>query len=140
MLLPPTGEVLTRNVAADCSSASMDKHHLCITQRDREVLIRLFDDYGFVAVINGACVDKFLKSRFSAKCLKVGSLEPSLQKLLPPQTYLIVVRRGSTPESIAKAVATRCKTGDDKVDSSDKRPIAVKVGRPLRWCHVWNAC
>lgn len=97
------------------------------------MLIRLFDDHGFVAVINGACVKKFLTSTFSAKCLKVGALEPCLQKLLPPYTYVIVVSRGRTTKSIAKAVAARCKAGGDEVDSFEKKPIAVKVRHILPW-------
>lgn len=96
------------------------------------MLIRLFEDHGLVAVINGACVKKFLKSSLGAKCLKVGALEPCLQKLLPAHTYMIVVPRGSTAKSIAKAVAARCKAGGDEVVSFNQKPIVVKVRYMLR--------
>lgn len=93
------------------------------------MLIRLFDEHRLVAVINGAPIKKFLKSQFHAESLRGGASESSLLKLLPPNTYLIVVRPGNTTISIANAVAARCRAGVDSVEDFDVKPIPVKV----RW-------
>lgn len=92
------------------------------------MLIRLFDEHRLVAVINGAPVKKFLKSQFHAKSLRDGASETPLLKLLPPNTYLIVVRPGDTTMSIANVVAARCRAGGDSVDDFSVKPIPVKVG------------
>lgn len=95
--------------------------------QESDVLIRVFEDHGLVAVINGTPVKKFLKSQFHAKVLKSGATETPLQKLMPPNTYVIVVRAGSTTTSIAKAVVACCRAGGDTVVNFNAKPIAVKV-------------
>lgn len=98
-------------------------------QQGGGVLIRSFDDHDLVVVINGAPVKKFLESQFNAKLLKSGATEAPLLKLLPPNTYLITVRAGSTTRSIATAIVVRCRVGGDAVDNFNTKPVAVKAKR-----------
>lgn len=93
------------------------------------VFIRSFDDHELVAVINGGPVKKFLKSEFNAKSLKGGATEAPLLKLLPPNTYLIMVQPGSTTTSVVKSVIARCRVGGDAVDNFDATSIAVEAKR-----------
>lgn len=92
-----------------------------------EVLIRLFDDHGLVAVINGDPLKKFLKRVLKAKPLKAGAKEPGLQKLLPANTYLLIVPPRSSATAVAIAVVDCCAREGDASEKEDLQPIPVKV-------------
>lgn len=98
------------------------------------VLVRVFEDHGLVAVVNAPRIKKFLKTECKAKSLKGGATEPALKQLLPENTYLVPVPRGSTAISMAKIVARHCKRGGDAVDGFDSQPIAVKARDLLSLC------
>lgn len=101
---------------------------LVVVIQKEEVLIRLFDEHGLVAVVNGTLIKTFLKSEFNATPLENGATEPALKELLPANTYLVVVPPGRTSTTIAKDVASYCELGGDNIQSFHTRPIAVKVG------------
>lgn len=101
-----------------------------------EILIRLFDDHGLVAVVNSTRVKKFLKSALNAVSLKNGATEPALKKLVPPNTYLVVVPSGCSTKSIAKIVAIHCSAQNGAVPAVNSRRSVVKVGkRTVRHAH-----
>lgn len=110
------------------------------------MLIRLFEDHGLVAVINGARIKKFLRSEFDVISLKKGAEEPGLQKLLPPNTHLVIVPAGKSPTSVAKTLVSRCNAvGDDGLDDFTARRIPVTVrfpyllANPLSLCRAYNS-
>lgn len=106
---------------------SLDASH--DTSWVRKILIRLFDDHGLVAVVNGGPVKKFLKISLKAISLRAGTEIPGLQKILPANTYLITVPPASTTISVAKVVMDRCAAGGDSAGEPDSEPIPVKVRR-----------
>lgn len=106
-----------------------DALHANLTKKKNEVLIRLIEDHGLVAVIDTSShVAKFLQSEFSARYLRRGASEPALRGLLPPGTYLVMVLPDTTAVSIATRVARHCKAGGDAGQPSSAKSFTVKVG------------
>ena len=90
------------------------------------VLIRLFEDHGLVAVIKASSrLAVFLQSEFGASYLRQGAIEPSLKKLLPAKTFLVMVPTNATALSVANKVARHCKDSSGQTNSNQ---VVVKVG------------
>ena len=101
--------------------------HSQFSRRQENVeLIRSFEDHGLVAVINTSSrLAVFLLSEFGASYLRQGAVEPSLRKLVPPKTFLVMIPTNSTVLSIATKVARRCKDCSGQTNSIQ---VVMKVG------------
>ena len=89
------------------------------------MLIRLFEDHGLVAVIKATSrLAVFVQSELGASYLRRGAVEPSLKKLLPAKTFLVVVPANSTALDVATRVARHCKDCSGQTSSEQ---VVVKV-------------
>ena len=83
------------------------------------MVIRLFEDHGLVAVVKATSrLAIFLQTELGASYLRRGAAEPSLKKLLPAKTFLVMVPTNSTALSVAKELAGR----------TNSEQAVVKVG------------
>ena len=90
------------------------------------MLIRLFEDHGLVAVIKATSrLAIFLQTELGASYLRRGAVEPSLEKLLPAKTFLVMVPTNSTALSVATRVARHCM---DCSGHTNSEHVVVKVG------------
>ncbi|CAN0356024.1 unnamed protein product, partial [Ascophyllum nodosum] len=89
-------------------------------QKKNEVIVRLFEEHGLVAVIKATSrLAIFLQTELGASYLRRGAVEPSLKKLLPAKTFLVKVPTNSTALSVAKELAGR----------TNSEEVVVKVKR-----------